>query len=349
MTEPAERQRRRPPRPGSSLGDVARLAGVSSQTVSRVARGEDTVRPETAMRVREAMRKLNYIPNPAARALRSGTFHSIGVVAHRISRTGEGHIVQAIIEAARAAGYTVVLVDSPSTTSADLSRAIAQLTRTVDGLVIVTMEAPSPQGVELPAQLPTVVGDFRWAGSRTSVGSDQADGTRQAIEHLLGLGHRTVHHVAGPATSVQATAREDAWRAALRAAGRPMPEPLVGDWSPASGYRAGRVLAAEPDATAIFCANDEMAQGVLRALHEAGRDIPGDVSVVGFDDLMAEYLWPPLTTVRQDFEQTGRELVRTLLEQIDSHGEEPIQRIVVPTQLVVRRSTGVARVGTTSG
>jgi len=333
---------RQPQRTTTSIADVAKLAGVSNQTVSRVARGEDTVRPETALRVREAMHKLNYVPNRAARALRSGRSHTIGIIAHRISRTGEAHIVQSVIDAAREAGYSVTLVDAPSTSPIDLNTAMGHVGQAVDGIVLVTLETAEPSGITLPRDLPTVVGDFRWAGSHTAIGSDQADGTRQAVEHLLGLGHRTVHHLRGPSTSVQSTAREDAWRATLRLAGREIPEPLTGDWSPASGYLAGRRIARDPSVTAVFSANDEMALGILRALHEAGRRVPQDVSVVGFDDLIAEYMWPPLTTVSQDFATTGRELVAALLGLIAAPETTPISRTLVPTRLVVRASTGPA-------
>ncbi|MEA5155294.1 LacI family DNA-binding transcriptional regulator [Raineyella sp.] len=326
-----------------SMADVARVAGVSSQTVSRVARGEQSVRPATAERVRAAMRQLGYLPNRAARALRYGSFRTIGVVGHQLSRTGEAHITEAVIEALRDEDYAVMLIDTPSTSAEDLLEAFTKLGQSVDGMVVLRLETPTPARVELPPRMPIVVGDFRYADSHTAVGTDQAGGTRQAVEHLLGLGHRTVHHVAGPTTSVQATAREEAWVAALGAAGRAVPPVLRGDWTPRTGYAAGQVLAADPSVTAIFCGNDEMAQGVLRALHEAGRRVPQDVSVVGFDDLMAEWLWPPLTTVAQDFVTIGRELVSALIEQLDEPDTSVTKRILVPTRLVVRASTGPAR------
>ncbi len=334
---------RRPAAPAVSMADVARVAGVSSQTVSRVARGEETVRPATAERVRGAMRQLGYLPNRAARALRYGSFGTIGVVGHQLSRTGEAHITEAVIEALRDEDYAVMLIDTPTTSAEDLLDAFTKLGQSVDGMVVLRLETPKPSRVELPSRMPIVVGDFRYADSHTAVGTDQAAGARQAVDHLLGLGHRTIHHVAGPTTSVQATAREEAWVQALGAAGREVPAVLRGDWTPRSGYAAGRVLAADPSVTSVFCANDEMAQGVLRALHEAGRRVPQDVSVVGFDDLMAEWLWPPLTTVAQDFTAIGRELVSALVEQLAEPEHGATKRVLVPTRLVVRASTGPAR------
>lgn len=332
----------RPPAPGQavSMADVARLAEVSSQTVSRVARGEDSVRPETAARVRDAMHRLGYLPNRAARALRYGSFRTIGVVGHQLSQTGEAHITEAVIAALREQDYAVMLIDTPSVRAEDFLDAVTRLGQSVDGMVVLRLETPPPARVELPARMPIVVGDFRYADSHTVVGTDQAAGTRQAVDHLLGLGHRTVHHVSGPTDSVQAAAREEAWEQALREAGRPVPPVLHGDWTPRSGYAAGLVLAADPSVTAVYCGNDEMAQGVLRALHEAGRRVPADVSVVGFDDLMAEWLWPPLTTVAQDFATIGRELVAALLEQLAAPQAAATRRILVPTRLVVRASSG---------
>ncbi|SDB81389.1 DNA-binding transcriptional regulator, LacI/PurR family [Raineyella antarctica] len=332
-----------PPRGSVSMGDVAKLAGVSAQTVSRVARGEASVRPETAERVRRAMLQLSYVPNRAARALRYGAFRTIGVVGHRIARTGEAHIIEAIITALRAVDYEVMLIDTPTSSAEHLVEAFSKLGRSVDGMVVLRLETPVPAQVALPPGMPIVVGDFRFADSHTAVGTDQAGGTRQAVEHLLGLGHRTVHHVSGPTTSVQAAARERAWAACLARADRPVPEVLRGDWTPRSGYAAGQLLAADPDVTAVFCANDEMALGLLRAFHEAGRRVPDEVSVVGFDDIMAEWLWPPLTTIAQDFAAIGRELVSALMGQLAEPERASTERVLVSTRLVVRRSTGPAR------
>lgn len=331
---------------GPSLADVAELAGVSTQTVSRVSMGLDNVRPTTRDRVLVAMAKLGYAPNTAARALRYGSFRTIGVVAHRIARTGESRTVEAVVEAARKEGYTVTLIDVESPSSHVVSAAATRLShQAIDGLVIIRAETASPDMLALPPRLPVVVSDSRFVGRHPAVGADQAEGARRATQHLLDLGHRTVYHVAGPADSAPAQLRAESWRTTLAEAGSPVPELAVGDWTAASGYDAGRRLAADPDATAVFCANDEMAAGVLRALHEAGRDVPRDVSVVGFDDiLLAEYLWPPLTTVVQDFDEIGRRLVGRLLQQVrtgeaEDDADAADLHEVVPVQLMVRRST----------
>ena len=326
-----------------SIGDVARLAGVSPITVSRVANSSDAVRPATRDKVLAAMNKLGYAPNSAARALRSGSFHEIGVVVHRLDRTGESRTVEGVVNAARAEGYTISLVDVRSPTSAEVTAAAQRLRhQAIDGLIIVRAEAATAATLALPAGLPVVVSDSRLIGRHPAVGSDQAGGIRDAVEHLLSLGHQTIHHAAGPTDSTPAMVREEVWRRLLTDAGRPVPEVLRGDWTLRSGYELG--LRIDPAATAVLCANDEMAAGMIRALHERGLRVPDDVSVVGFDDIaVAEYLWPPLTTIRQDFSRIGAELVRMLLDQVRGQGEPVERQRLVPTELVVRASTAPPR------
>ena len=175
--------------------------------------------------------------------------------------------------------------------------------------------------------------------------TDPAAGAAAATQHLLDLGHRTVWHIAGPMDWLEAEARRDAWRDTLASAGAAQPDVLShGDWSPRSGYEAGRLLvernAAGEDITAVFVANDQMALGVLRALREAGLDVPRDVSIVGFDDIPeAEFFSPPLTTVRQDFAALGRNSIGVMLDQIEDGASHPPPRVVVPASLIVRSST----------
>lgn len=329
----------------ASIADVAALAGLSAQTVSRVSTGATNVRPQTRERVLVAMAQLGYAPNVAARALKSGSFATIGVIAHQLARTGESHTVQALVDAANDAGYTVALIDLQSPTSQDVSVAVNRLShQAIDGLVVIGAETTAPATISLPPRLPVVVSDARFVGDHPAVAGDDAGGTTLAVHHLLGLGHRTVHHIAGPRGSVPAELRLDAWRTALRTAGREVPEPFQGDWTAASGYRAGRRAAADPTVTAVFCGNDEMAAGLYRALSEAGRSVPEDVSVVGFDDIpLAEYFTPSLTTVAQDFEAIARRLVDLLLQQIREGAALKEVHSLVPTEFVVRASTAPPR------
>ncbi|UNX53765.1 LacI family DNA-binding transcriptional regulator [Georgenia sp. TF02-10] len=332
-------------RSGPSMADVAALAGVSAQTVSRVSMGLDNVAPPTREKVLAAMGQLGYAPNGAARALRYGSFGTIGMIAHRLARTGESRTVEAVVEAARARGYTVTLVDLESPSPGDVSAAVARLShQAIDGLVIVRAEIATPETLALPRRLPVVVSDSRFVGHHPAVGADQTGGVRLAVQHLLDLGHRTVHHLAGPADSGPAQLRVEAWRATLAEAGRPVPAVAEGDWTAAAGYQIGHRLAADPDVTAVLCANDETATGVLHAFHEAGRRVPDDVSVVGFDGiLLAEHLLPPLTTVAQDFDEIGRRLVDLLLRQVRDGEDLTGAHEEVPTRLVVRASTAPPR------
>jgi DNA-binding LacI/PurR family transcriptional regulator len=174
----------------------------------------------------------------------------------------------------------------------------------------------------------------------SQVDSDQAGGSRLATEHLLGLGHRTVWHLAGPRESASAADRTRGWADTLRAAGIDPPPVLVGDWSAESGYRQGTVLAERDDVTAVFAANDQMALGLIQALHRAGRSVPGELSVVGFDDMPdAAYFWPPLTTVTQDFSEIGRNAIGLLLDRIEDRDGGAGGERLIPTRLVVRQST----------
>ena len=207
---------------------------------------------------------------------------------------------------------------------------------------MVSSSMVSPETLTLPAGMSVAVSDSRLVGHYPAVMGDQLQGSRDATRHLLKLGHRTVHHLAGPTDSEPALMRRGAWQRALEAAGVRAPEAWIGDWTPRSGYEIGKRIAEDPDVTAVFAANDEMAFGLIRALHEAGRRVPGDVSVVGFDAIaLSEYSYPPLTTVRHDFQRIGQELVRLVLAQIRARGVSSARhdRVVVPTELIVRGTT----------
>ena len=190
--------------------------------------------------------------------------------------------------------------------------------------------------------MPLVAVEAGPVGGVPVVAIDQHAGAAAATRHLLDLGHETVWHVAGPRTFLEAQRRLEGWRSTLTAAGLQPPEPLFGDWSARSGFDLGRRLARDRSITAVFVANDQMALGLLRAMHEAGRDIPGDVSVVGFDDIPeSTYFSPPLTTVRQDFDELGSRSVRLLLRMLDAGRPLPAGASATP-QLIVRGSTTVA-------
>ncbi|NNH05436.1 LacI family DNA-binding transcriptional regulator [Microbacterium ulmi] len=317
------------------MADVAALAGVSGQTVSRVVNDSPRVDTATRARVEQAMERLGYRPHAAARALRTGRTHTIGLVASTFATVGNSHMLQAVADAAAARGYALVVVTLGA--GGDVAGAFERLRdQGVDGAVVLneaTAIVRSASGV--PSVALVVVDAPEPAGDVRVVQSDHAGGARAAVEHLLGLGHATVWHLAGPADSFASAERERGWREALATAGVEPPPVLRGDWTAATGHSASSAL--PPDATAVFAANDQSALGLLRGLADAGRLVPGDVSVVGFDDIAdaADYR-PPLTTVRQDFAELGRRAVGAVVAGIE--GEEPSFE-VLPTRLVVRAST----------
>ncbi|MFK0117617.1 LacI family DNA-binding transcriptional regulator [Streptomyces sp. NPDC090994] len=329
----------------ASMADVARLAGVSSQTVSRVSNGYAGVTEETRRAVRAAMKELGYRPNSAARALKSGEFRTIGVITFTLSTTGNVRTLEAIAQSAAHEGYAVTLLPVAVPTQDEVRGAFSRLEELAVDAVIVIMEVHllDAATVTLPPQVQVVVVDSDAGDHYTVVDTDQAGGTRAAVRHLLGLGHETVWHLAGPEDSYAAQRRADAWRATLTEAGRTPPPLVRGDWSAQSGYRAGLELAAHEECTAVFVANDQMALGLLRALHESGRRVPEDVSVIGFDDIPeAGAFLPPLTTVHQDFAEVGRLCVEAALRQM-REGAPERGTTLVPTRLVERASTAPPR------
>jgi DNA-binding LacI/PurR family transcriptional regulator len=333
------------------MKDVARLAGVSHITVSRVLNDADAVRPETRERVLSAMTELGYRPNLAARALVTRRSHTLGVIAIGTTLFGPASTLLSIEQASRAKGYYVSVVSVDDMTTETLDDALERLAKQgVEGLVVM---APRRTAVEalgaVPHDLPIVTVEGGGAPDTQAVLVDQAGGAAAVVEHLVGLGHRRVAHVAGPADWLEAQARLEGWRSACRAAGLRHPRPLRGDWSPRSGYRAGRHLLEDlDDVTAVFASNDQMALGLMRAFAEAGVRVPDDVSIAGFDDIPeAEYLHPPLTTVRQDFAAVGRRCVDLLTRSIEQpeRRSATAERVVVPARLVVRASTAPPRPG----
>lgn len=322
------------------MADVAVRAGVSHQTVSRVLNDHPHVRAETRSRVLAAAAELDYRPNSAARALVTGSTRMLGVVSFDTTLYGPASTLFGIQQAARDADYFVTVVSLKSLDRRSIGEAVDRLrAQAVDGIIVITPHVSSAQAVRHVAAGVPLVAVEGAARDVPSVSVDQHAGAEAATRHLLNLGHRTVWHVAGPADWLEAQARMEAWRATLLRAGMEVPEPLTGDWSPRSGYEAGQVLARRPDVTAVFVANDQMALGLLRAMHEAGRRVPEDVSVIGFDDVPeAAYFTPPLTTVRQDFAAVGQRCLSLLLERIA--GTRPLSnlKITVPAYLVVRQS-----------
>ncbi|MGC0344287.1 LacI family DNA-binding transcriptional regulator [Streptomyces sp. SLBN-8D4] len=322
--------------------DVARLAGVSRKTVSRVLNDEPYVSDEARRRVLAAAEELGYRLNNAARALASGRTRSIGVVALATAGYGTASLLVGIEQAVRDAGYALRVVNTPDGDPRSIAGALESLLEQgVDGIVVSVpiVEGDVPLGVDVPVLFVGAPPAFTAARTLTvGVGAHQL--ARAATEHLLDLGHSTVHHLAGPRRWYATKDRIEGWQAALAARGVHEPPVLNGDWSAASGYAAGLGLASDRSVTAVFAAGDEMAIGLIHGLRESGRRVPGDVSVVGFDgNPVFAYVSPSLTTVRQPFEAASSEGIRLLLHAIEKPDTELPPANDPPVELVVRGST----------
>jgi DNA-binding LacI/PurR family transcriptional regulator len=328
-----ERHRRVVPAP--RIRDVAAAAGVSHQTVSRVLNNSPNVRPDTRRLVLEVIERLRYRPNRAARALGLGRAAALTVVVSNTTLYGYSGVLHGVEEAARLAGLAVGVRVVESDAADDVRHAVEYVSDPSAGDVVVVAFDPAGTRVlrAMPDDVPVVAATEAGGLSgvdRRMIFLDERPAAVDATRHLLGLGHRTVHHVAIP-SEAPASARQGGWRDALEQAGVPVPAVLTAGWDLPSAYAAGRTLAADPQVTAILCGNDDTALAVRRALHEAGRDVPGEVSIIGFDDVPGAAYWTPaLTTVRMDFVQLGRACVAALT------GQEP--ELAAP-HLVLREST----------
>jgi DNA-binding LacI/PurR family transcriptional regulator len=329
------------------MADVARLAGVSHQTVSRVLNEHPNVSAQTRERVLAAIRELAYRPNAAARTLVTRRTHTLGVITIDTMLYGPISMLYGFERAAHDT-YFVSIASLPALDRRSMLDAVDRfLGQGVEGIVVIaTHDSGVAALAHVPPAVPIVALGCGTHASTTSVAVDNAAGAATATRYLLGLGHKTVHHIAGPSANLDAQERTDGWRRALRAAGAPEPRVHAGDWSAASGYQLGLQLADEPDVTAVLCGNDTMALGALRALTERGLRVPTDVSLVGFDDIPeASYYTPPLTTVRQDFGEVGRQALSVLLDRMSGPSAAGT-RVRVATELVVRNSAAPPRLAT---
>jgi DNA-binding LacI/PurR family transcriptional regulator len=233
---------------------------------------------------------------------------------------GPAATLQAISAAGRDSGYFVIAAPLRALDRASVFERVERLVgQSADGIITIASSKSVARALaEAPHKVPMATLDMSFDEQVSVVAVDEQRAARQAAKHLLQLGHRIVRHVAGPPDSIAAKARTAAWRAALRDALAPAPPPLVGDWTSASGPALGLELVADPQVTAILAANDQMAMGILNALHQAGRRVPPEVSVIGFDDIPgAAHMIPALTTARHNFAEIGRRCLALMLEQLD--------------------------------
>lgn len=324
-----------------AMVDVARLAGVSHMTVSRVLNDHPSVRDETRLRVRAAMDQLGYRRNSAARTLVTGRSQVVGVVAQSSTLYGPASLLAAFEIEAATADLSVAVASVRRLDRESIVRAVdLHLAQRVAGIVVIApVESASEAMRTIPGHIPLVAIDGDPAGGASVVTVNQAEGARLATQHLLDAGHDTVWHVSGPAGWFDSRGRVEGWRATLEAAGADVPPPIqAADWSPASGYAAGQMLARMREVSAVFAANDHLALGIMRALTERGLSVPEDLSVVGFDDIPeAAYLSPPLTTVRPNFAAVARASLEALQDQIEATSRTVDVHTVAP-DLILRES-----------
>jgi len=330
------------PRP-PVIADVARAAGVSVPTVSRVLTGAAKVSDEKRGRVMKAIEELGFVPSAAARTLSWGRPQLIGVIAGNTSRYGYAETIRGIEESSRASGFTVIITVVESPEDGEVDRAVSSvLGQSIAGLVVLKFDPPGVAALHrIPATIPTVaVSGVREQGVPQAVINESA-AAKEVVEYLLGLGHATVHHVRIP-PSRKEDGRTTGWRRALIEHGRDVPAIVDATWEPESGRQVGLGLADRPEVTAVFCGNDEIAMGLIRGIHETGRSVPGDVSVVGFDDHpLAAYHSPSLTTVRQDFCELGGRSYKMLEAILQGHEASKYSSAKPP--LILRESTSAPR------
>jgi DNA-binding LacI/PurR family transcriptional regulator len=291
-----------------------------------------------------AMNQLGYRPNSIARALATGRTRTLGVVSFDTTLYGPASTLFGIERAAHREGYFPVIVSLRALDRGTMTEAVDRLlVQGVEGILVIVSEAEGANALlEAAPRVPLVAAEAGPDHGVPVVAIDQVRGAQLATRHLLDLGHPTVHHVTGPPGSLESRLRIAGWRDALQEAGAPEPALMIGDWGPRSGYHVGRRLARDPEVSAVFVANDQMALGVLRAMHEAGRQIPDEVSIVGFDDIPeAPYFTPSLTTVHQDFGEIGSRSLSVLVRAIEAWGagQSPPEGSLVAPELVVRGST----------
>ncbi|MEY4410052.1 MAG: hypothetical protein RLZ99_525 [Actinomycetota bacterium] len=324
----------------ANIYDVARLAKVSHQTVSRVLNNNPSIRPETKTRVLKAMESLGYRPSLAARALASSRSKMLGILSSDTDFTGPAAMVHHMEAAARAQGYFVVTVGIDANDEESVQSGIDHLMKLgIEGLALVT---PQLRAVEIAraavSDIPVVTLDSMYRMDELAVSVDNFAGGAAATQHLIDLGHRNIVHISGPQGWFESTTRAAGYTATMLNANL-TPQVIDGDWQIETGYRIGKKLDVESkDITAIFIANDRMAFGLLHAMRERGIEVPKQLSIVGFDDLEeSTYSSPPLTTLRQDFKELGNRAMNLLLAEISGTSTKKLDRLI--PELILRGST----------
>ncbi len=325
-----------------NIYDVAKLAGVSHQTVSRVINNADYIKEDTRAKVQSAMLELGYVPNAAARALVTSKSKIVGILVSDIVYHGPAGMMHAMEKEARRGGFFAISASVDPLDGKSIAQGIEHLRRLgIEGLVVITPQSDSVQAVErLVTDIPVVFIDSPNNSKELSAELDNFSGAKRATEHLLGLGHKEIVHVSGPAGWFDSAPRVAGYEAAMKSA-KLQPKVIQGDWTVPTGYEIGQNLDLDSsEVTAIFAANDHLALGLMRALRQRGYAIPERVSIIGFDDVPeAAYYEPPLTTMRPDFAELGRVAMEMMLGHINR--EETLRADTLVPELIIRESTAI--------
>jgi DNA-binding LacI/PurR family transcriptional regulator len=324
-----------------SIRDVARLAGVSRQTVSRVINGEPYIKPSTEAHVRQVIAELSWRPNSAARALATSRSKSIGLLVSERSQYGPFSASGAIDEAARERGYTINSATLATSDDESIASALdAFVAQGVDGVVMIAPQQRAHEALRrISITVPFMSLQWRDGPNDRVVAFDQQAGARAATRHLIELGHSRILHLAGPQDWNEAEERMRGFLAEMSDGDMPTSAPVLGDWTVDTGYEIGLKLLGHREFTAVFAGNDQMALGIIHAAHDLGLSVPHDLSVVGFDDIPeAKHFIPPLTTVRQDFAALGRRAIDILIADIEGK-QTPEPTVFSVPELIVRHST----------
>ena len=334
----------------ATIRDVARAAGVSIATVSRVYNASPRVSEETVRRVKAAATRMDYWPNEAARSLTTSRTHALGVLFPDLYGEFFSEVIRGIDHAARREHYQILVSSSHADTEA-LASVARTLRGRVDGLIAMVPDEGSATAIrQMARRFPVVLLNPRFnLLTCGSISIANFDGARSMVEHLLALGHKTIAMITGPSGNVDAEERLRGYRTALLEAGLGPSSTLEieGDFTESSGYRSAfEILSHTPRPSAVFAANDYMAIGLLSALRDAAVAVPGDMAVTGFDDIaIAQYLSPPLTTVHVDAYELGARAVEHWMAYAKNGNGKKHRAEVIPTTLVVRRSCGSTRPG----
>jgi LacI family transcriptional regulator len=341
-----------PSRPrATTITDVAREAGVSVASVSRVVNGHANVAAETRQRIIDVVDRLRYVPDTAARGLITRRSQMIGVLLPDVYGEFFSELIRGIDSGARE-HHLHLLLSSSHGDAAEMAAAIRAMHGRVEGLLVLAPQLDTAALADLDASVPTVFMNSRVGGRAPSLAIDSYGGARAMVRHLVACGHRSIAHITGPIDNFDSHERERGYRDELAAA-RPSARPQVirGDFTQTSGYAAGRALgAAAAPPSAVFAANDMMAIGCLAALAELGVAVPDDIAVAGFDDIpLAAFVRPALTTMHVPIVELGRGAVTRLAESI-ARPEARASAATLPTELVIRESSGTtpARVPSSS-